>query len=281
MGELSLVRFAKRHGRFTTFLSSGLVICPEQKPSRVGRYELMCVAEDEGWVREVLSDIARMSFDLRFDGGHTFDLSSWAFETDTLQGVLFEEACRVRVDGSPYGVLRCIGITRRELAYARKEGPRRLLVELKANGVYPASDARRRSVVAVGADLPRTPLPSGTAGSVLSHEVAGLDLSIVKGISGHQGVSAVTVLGRDLDETNAEEIWFRLDVRLEDEVGLVQIEVPVRSGEIGSPPVMRIAWHDGIVFPPYDKVLKDGARHPVPDAARLMRGLYRAHLDRG
>ena len=282
--ELTLSRFERRHERFVTYISSGLALRPEQKRSTLGRFELLVTCDDEGWAREVLTDIARMTFDVRFDGGQTFDLSSWAFETDTLQGVIFEQACKVRIDHEAFGVLRCIGVTRRELAYARGHSSQELLAALRRKGVYPRTDRRRRSVVEAGAELPKTPLGVGRSGSmtsVITHAVEPLDLTVVKGVSGHQGVSAVTVLGRSLDDLNSEEIWFRLDVRLEDDVGLVQIKMPIRAGQLVGPPRLRVAWHEGIVFPPFDALMQEGGTRNVPEANPLMDRLYADHLSRG
>ena len=281
--ELTLSRFERRDGRFVTYVSSGLAVRPEQKVSTLGRFELLVSSDDEGWVREVLTDIARMTFDVRIEAGQTFDLSSWAFETDTLQGVVFEEAARVRIDRHPFGILRVIGVTRRELAYARGGSTHELVDALRKHGVHPRTDRRRRSVVAVGADLPQTPLPavrSGTITSVLSHAVDQLDLTLVKGISGHHGVSADTVLGRSLDDLNSEELWFRLDIRLEDNIGLVQIKAPVTLGKLSAPPRLRIAWHDGIVFPPFDEIARNGNSMLVPEASDLMHRLFAAHVQR-
>ena len=269
MGEIPICRFLQRDGRFCTFVTTGLAVCPEQKPSRLGRYELLISSDDEAWAREVAADIGRMSFDVRFEGGHTFDLTSWAFETDTLQGILFEEAYRVRIDGQPFGVMWCLGITKRELGYARAHGTKSLISDLRRSEVFPHSDRMRRSVVGPGTDFLKAPLPLGTVGSVQSHSVQDLDLNFVRALSGHQAISAVTVMGRDLDELSTESIWFRLDVRLEDEIGLVQVRVPVEGKRLLGVPQLKVAWHEGILFPPTIRFCAVAPRTPHPRRRRL------------
>ncbi|MBX2798658.1 MAG: suppressor of fused domain protein [Myxococcales bacterium] len=280
-GELTVSRFVRSQSRFVTFVSSGLCLRPEQKPSRMGRYELLIHSDDEGWAREVLTDVARMSLDVRFEPGHTFDLSAWAFETDPLQGVVFDEVSRTRIDGERFGVLRCVGITRTELAFARHAGGKSLLSRLRDRRSWPRSDRARRAVVDPRTERRKSPLPSAggaTVGRVLSHGVQGLDLSFVTPISGYRGVSAVTVVGRSLGEASLEELWFRLDVRLEDDMGLVQVEAPLVGGALRGPPRLRLAWHDSIVFPPYDALLAEGGSVPAPEARLLLKQLYAVHL---
>jgi hypothetical protein len=134
-------------GPCTTYVSCELVVRENQKPSEFGRYELMSTCDDERWVRSIVSDIGRMTLETAFGHGHTMDISGWAGLGDPVQGVIFEEACRCRIGGVPFGVLRVIGVSRPEMEYAQARGTKVLIRKLKAAGIYPSTLIRRSSVV--------------------------------------------------------------------------------------------------------------------------------------
>jgi hypothetical protein len=82
-----------------------------------------------------------------FGHGHTLDIGVWVKPNDPIQGILLEKACTTQIDGERFGILRCIGITRPEMEYARLNGSARLLNHLKKKDVYPDTTLNRKSVV--------------------------------------------------------------------------------------------------------------------------------------
>jgi hypothetical protein len=131
----------------TTYVSCELAVRDNQKPSEFGRYELLSTCDDELWVQSIVSDIGRMTLETAFGHGHTMDIGGWVAPDDPVQGVVFEEACRCRIGGMPFGVLRVIGVSRPEMQYAQAKGTKALIRKLKAAGIYPCTLIRRSSVV--------------------------------------------------------------------------------------------------------------------------------------
>lgn len=129
------------------YVSCELALRDDQPPSAVGRYELLAHCANEDWVRCVVSDIGRMSLDVAFDDGHSLDIGPWSDKDAAVQGVVFERACTADIEGSPFCVLRVIGITRSELEYAQQHGVPRLLARLREAGTYPRTIPERRAVV--------------------------------------------------------------------------------------------------------------------------------------
>jgi hypothetical protein len=146
-GPLSFSVFQKPVDGSTTYVSCELAVRSEQQPSEFGRYELLATSDDEGWVRSVLSDIGRESFGCRFGDGHTLDIGAWVSSDAPIQGVVLELASTALIDGTPYGVLRCVGVTRSEFEFARKAGVPKLLMALGKAGIYPRTLTGRASVL--------------------------------------------------------------------------------------------------------------------------------------
>jgi hypothetical protein len=138
---------SERGDRCITYVSCELAIREDQHPSEIGRFELLATCDDERWVRSILSDIGRMTLEGSFGPGHTMDIGPWVSPDASVQGVVFEEACRCRIGGERFGVLRVLGVSRTELEYAQKHGTPALQERLKAAGVYPCILVDRASVV--------------------------------------------------------------------------------------------------------------------------------------
>jgi hypothetical protein len=146
-GPLSFCTFEKRLNDAITYVSCELAVRSEQRPGEFGRYELLATSNDEAWVRSVLSDLGRESFDCTFGDGHTMDIGAWVSPAASIQGVVFELASTAVIDGTPYGVLRCVGVTRPELDLARKKGVAKLASALEKAGIYPRTLTERASVI--------------------------------------------------------------------------------------------------------------------------------------
>ncbi len=88
-----------------------------------------------------------MSCDVSFGDGHSLDIGPWVGDVARLQGVVFERICESSIDGTAYCILRVVGVTRRELQFARDTGVDSLISKLKACGVYPNTLIDRESVI--------------------------------------------------------------------------------------------------------------------------------------
>jgi hypothetical protein len=98
----------------------------------------------------VLSDAGRMTFDVVFDDGHTMDIGPWVNEGNRkppLQGLLFKKECATIIDNKPYGILRCIGISRSEMEFKQEHGAAKLVSRLKRANIYPDTLVGRNSVI--------------------------------------------------------------------------------------------------------------------------------------
>jgi hypothetical protein len=136
-----------RHERFKTYVSCELAVRPEQLPSSIGRYELLVSCDDEQWVRRNLTSVGHLSMHDTLGPGHTIDFGELVDAGESIQAVVLEEVCAVSIDDQDYGILRCIGITRPELEYARQESVSSLLERLVEANVYPHTDIGRDSVL--------------------------------------------------------------------------------------------------------------------------------------
>jgi hypothetical protein len=145
-GPLSFCVFERELAGARTYVSCELAARTEQTPSEFGRYELLATSDDEDWVTATLSDIGRESFDVQFGDGHTLDIGAWVPTDAAVQGIVFEAASSSQIDGVHYDVLRCIGVTRPELEYARGVGVPDLLNALRTAGIYPRTITTRDSV---------------------------------------------------------------------------------------------------------------------------------------
>ncbi len=88
-----------------------------------------------------------MTLETVFGNGHTMDIGPWVEPDAPLQGVVFEEACRVRIDEVSFGVLRVIGVSRTEMEYAQEHGVPALVLKLNSSGIYPRTLINRKSTL--------------------------------------------------------------------------------------------------------------------------------------
>jgi hypothetical protein len=147
-GPLNFNTIGARGGKqFVTYVSCELAVRAEQRPSEFGHYELLASCDNEQWVRHYISEIGRMSLTEAFGHGHTLDFGECVEESAPLQGVIFEKMFSIEIDDSSYGIMRCIGVSRPEMAHARERGSASLFELLKQAHVYPHTDTRRSSVV--------------------------------------------------------------------------------------------------------------------------------------
>lgn len=117
-------------------------------PNEQGAYELaICHRDDERWGPNIISRLANYAFESPLNPGETMDIGPAAPQGSTVAGFLFHDAARFEFRGAPAGVLLCIGITEDELSACRAGRAEQVLDALRAQGVFPYTDLRRRSVL--------------------------------------------------------------------------------------------------------------------------------------
>jgi hypothetical protein len=129
------------------YVTCELAVRENQKPSSLGRFELFTVCDDTQWARAVLTRAAHMSMNEVLDADHTVNIGAMPDLPGTLEGVVLEAFTRMRVDGQEHAIFRCIGITRSEMEFARREGVSNLQRRLIDAGVYTVTRCRRTSII--------------------------------------------------------------------------------------------------------------------------------------
>ncbi len=142
-GSLSLCTVGRKAAvDFITYVSCELAVRGDQAVGPWGPYELMMIADDEDWTQSVLTNIAEMSLQCVFEPGHTLDIRAWVDSECPVQAILFEEFAKSEIDGTEYGILRCLGVGLHYLELARSTSVERVIQELKVVGTYPRSQIR-------------------------------------------------------------------------------------------------------------------------------------------
>ena len=131
----------------TAYVTCELAAREAQKPGSAGRFELLTVCDNRQWAGRVLTLVGQTSMITALDGGHTVDLSPALKMPGTLDAMLLETFAKRRIDGRDYAILHCIGISAKELAFAREAGVDALRRKLVQVGVYASTRCRRESVV--------------------------------------------------------------------------------------------------------------------------------------
>lgn len=117
-GPVSLCTIGSKRPGPTIYITCELAVRQDQVPGDRGRYELMTKSTDEDWAWSTLTDIAGMTLEVAFGHLHTLDIAPWVSEDAPIQGILFTLEYDVVIDGEPYAVLRCSGLTRGQLERA-------------------------------------------------------------------------------------------------------------------------------------------------------------------
>lgn len=149
-GDLNFLTVGAGREPFVTYVSWDLFGHEKQKRGSLGRYELLAVGNDESWCREVLTRIGRQALEEVLEPGDTLDIGSWGRQDGTLRGVVFETALSLElgeVSRERCGLLRCIGVTGEELAFAKAHGVAALTERLRSAGIYPRTDVNRKESV--------------------------------------------------------------------------------------------------------------------------------------
>jgi Suppressor of fused protein (SUFU) len=122
----------------------------EQVPNSQGSYELaICQRDGEAWGPGIISRLAHYTLEAALDAGETMSIGSAVPPGSAVQAFLFQDIARTTFRGQSAGVLLCIGITADELEACRAGRTEDVLAALQAQGVFPFTDLRRSSVLAV------------------------------------------------------------------------------------------------------------------------------------
>jgi hypothetical protein len=134
----------------TTYVTADLIGEESQKrPKDVGNYELMiCHREDrEMWGPNLLSQLASYTLEAVLNRWDTMDIGPATPKGSTVAALFFVPYARFKFRGKPAALILCLGITKDELAFKMKNGPEALMTRLRAAGVYPFTDLKRKSVL--------------------------------------------------------------------------------------------------------------------------------------
>ena len=142
-GPVSLKTVGWGRRQFVTYVTCELAVCDKQQPAAFGRYEVMMDCDDKSWAHDILTRIARMSFEKPFEHGHTVDISQIVGRKPSVRGLVVEEFARVKIDRKGYGLLRFHGVTGLELKLAIDNGADTLFERLKRSGMYPNTSIHR------------------------------------------------------------------------------------------------------------------------------------------
>lgn len=146
-GPVSLNTFGRDSGRrLVTYVTCELTCYSEQRPSSEGPFEVLMTTNDESWARTAATCIGELSLKTELDHLHSVDFGLRMETGQTFKGVVLERFSSCAFAGARYGILRAIGVTRRELEWCVEHSAKELLEKLKTAGLYPVSDMHRNSV---------------------------------------------------------------------------------------------------------------------------------------
>ena len=125
---------------------TGDLIGKKQKKSDAGNYELMiCHKKENEWGSQLISQLSYYTLEASIVSGETMDIGP--FTKDDTTAIIFDRYCDFKVNGNQYGLMLLIGINSDELEWAKEYGGEKLIEKLKANGVYPYTEFKRKSVL--------------------------------------------------------------------------------------------------------------------------------------
>jgi hypothetical protein len=147
-GPVSLSSFrGKSDPGCVTYATCELSQYTEQGTDASPHFELFITTNEEEFASALLTGLGALSLEASLGHHHTVDTSDIVPAESNIAGVVLEEFARVDVDGEPYALLRCIGLTGAELAQVRRRGATHVLGLLTGAGIYPRTPVPRVAVV--------------------------------------------------------------------------------------------------------------------------------------
>ncbi|MEM6672027.1 MAG: hypothetical protein AAF726_04245 [Planctomycetota bacterium] len=143
-GPISLRTIGLQDQAYPLFATCELAVSPDQKRGALGPFELVMSVNDRGFAHAVLTALGGISLDAVLEPGDTIDVSGVVDDDCPITGIALELEEELEIDGRPYSILRCIGLTSRQLRRAQRKGAARVCKELAAAGRAPQIDVNGR-----------------------------------------------------------------------------------------------------------------------------------------
>ena len=126
---------------------TGDLIGKKQGNSDAGNYEFMiCHSNENTWGPNLINTLAYYTLTSSINSGETMDLGPFAEEENTIKAIIFDKYSEFKIRFQKYGLMLIIGITEDELEWAKKNGGKELIKELKEKKTYPITDLKRKSI---------------------------------------------------------------------------------------------------------------------------------------
>lgn len=138
------------------YATCDLIGRPQQRANAQGQYELMvCHRQEEEDGPQLIARLACYTLEPPPEGGilgpgETMDIGPATPPGSTVAAFLFCDYARLAVEGQRAGLLLCLGITRDELKACRRGRRQEVEAALKAKGVWPFTEWKRKSVLKRG-----------------------------------------------------------------------------------------------------------------------------------
>ncbi|QVL34616.1 suppressor of fused domain protein [Telmatocola sphagniphila] len=150
VGGVADVLVFKHHLDGVVYVTADLIGSQEQLPTEVGNYELMMCHRGESEIGpNLISKLAVYTCEDRLKPGDTMNIERAAPVGSTVTALLFLKYADLTVLDQKAGVLLCMGITSDELDWCQLGRTNELIRALKKQKVYPFTEWRRKSVLAV------------------------------------------------------------------------------------------------------------------------------------
>jgi hypothetical protein len=148
-GAPDIHTFRKHKKGVVSYVTAELIGRDNQPPNEQGNYELLiCLPKDidAEVAGAILTPLAYYTLEQPLSPGDTSDLGELV-EGSRITALLFSDYGRFPVLKRSCALLLAMGITQREMKFAKNESARALERELREAGVYPLTDFARKSVV--------------------------------------------------------------------------------------------------------------------------------------
>ena len=133
-GTADAVTFSKFSASGKLHVSCELVGNPAQPANRDGQYELaVCFGEADVWALDLMLKLCHYTLETPLNHGETMDIGPAVPKGSPIAALLFRKIGSYSAFGKPASVICCVGITKRELKFARQRGTEALM-ELMPSG---------------------------------------------------------------------------------------------------------------------------------------------------
>lgn len=122
-------------------VSCELVGNPAQPANRDGQYELaVCFPEADSWALNLMLKLCHYTLETPLNHGETMDIGPAVPKGSPISALAFRKIGSYTAFGKPASVICCIGITKRELKFARQHGAEALFALMPDRFILTSSD---------------------------------------------------------------------------------------------------------------------------------------------